>query len=92
MHDNPDNFNKLNIEKQTKLLNWISENLTPIKSFNEDRTSYGLKHIFEAAPGGFYTDNGEFKGAMLKAGFNVMDVNMQNWYFNISKKSKCLKK
>lgn len=30
------------------LYDWITFNLIPIKSFNDRKTSYGLKHIFEA--------------------------------------------
>lgn len=36
------------------LYDWITFNLTPIKSFNDVKTSYGLKHIFERDDCGFY--------------------------------------
>ena len=44
---------------------WIETNLKPTKTFNDRRTSYGLKHLFEDT-GGFYIGNGAFKGAMIK--------------------------
>jgi hypothetical protein len=31
----------------------------------------------------FYVTNGEFKGAMLKAGFKVLDKTEMNWHFNV---------
>lgn len=92
MCDNPNDFYKLSSENQTKLLNWISENLTPIKSFNENHTSYGLKKFLRDSINGFYVTNGAFKGAMIKSGYKAKDVINKNWYFNISEKSKCLKR
>jgi len=92
MCNNPTDFNKLNSEEQSRLLNWISENLTPIKSFNENHNSYGLKHYFEADANGFYVTNGAFKGAMLKTQYKAKDTYDINWYYNISEKSKCFKK
>ncbi|MDU6094507.1 hypothetical protein ACXXH6_05650 [Staphylococcus epidermidis] len=34
-----------------------------------------------------YVTNGQFKGAMLKAGFDVKDKTQLNWHFNVSEKS-----
>lgn len=34
-----------------------------------------------------YVTNGQFKGAMLKAGFDVKDKIQLNWHFNVSEKS-----
>lgn len=87
--NDPASFNTLSIEKQEHLLNWIATRIVPIKSFNLLNSSYGLKHIYE---GEFhnedrYLTNGEFKGAMLKAGYNVKNQDDKNWNFNISKRS-----
>jgi hypothetical protein len=35
-------------------------------------SSYALKHYFEVADDGFYITNGQFKGAMLEAGFEPL--------------------
>lgn len=47
------------------LYDWITFNLIPIKSFNDRKTSYGLKHIFEADECGFYVTNDDFKEVMF---------------------------
>ena len=74
------------------LLDWIKSNLIPIQSFNDSKTSYGLKHIFENSENGFYVDNETFKAAMVECGFKVQNPNELNWVFNISQKSPALKK
>ncbi len=85
--DAPEEFNLMLKEDQNKLLEWIKKTFKPIKTVDEWNTSYGLKHIFERSKGGFYITNGEFKGAMLNAGFLPHKYNEQNWRFRISKKS-----
>jgi len=40
----------------------------------------------------FYVYNGVFKGAMLAAGYKVKNKSDRNWVFNISQKSKCLRR
>ncbi|MDP9476457.1 MAG: hypothetical protein M3R38_12375 [Actinomycetota bacterium] len=42
--------------------------------------SYTMKHDFETA-GGFYVTNGQFKGAMLAAGYQPAKRGEQNWRF-----------
>ncbi len=81
--DMPENFEEMSDERKEFLLNWISENLRPIKTINLNHTSYGIKHWID----GEYFTNGEFKGAMLKAGYKVKDLNATNWHFNISERS-----
>lgn len=81
--DFPEAFDALPQERQDLLLDWIYNNLAPIKTFNDRHTSYGLKHIV-------HFENGEFKGAMLKAGFDVQNRAALNWVFNISEKSAAL--
>ena len=69
--------------------------MNKIKTFNTRCTSYGLKHVFgrryrKVLSGTFessYVTNGQFKGAMLKAGFDVKDKTQLNWHFNVSEKS-----
>lgn len=74
------------------LLDWIKSNLLPRQTFNNAKTSYGLKHIFERSENGFYIDNDCFKAAMVECGFNVKDKTALNWVFNISQKSPALQK
>lgn len=92
--DQPEEFEKLNQVKKGALLEFCCS-INKIKTFNTRRSSYGLKHVFErkyreVLPGTFessYVTNGQFKGAMLKAGFEVKDKVQLNWYFNVSEKS-----
>lgn len=74
------------------LYDWITFNLIPIKSFNDRKTSYGLKHIFERDECGFYVENDDFKAVMVEHGFKVKNPNDINWIFNISQKSPALQK
>jgi hypothetical protein len=90
--DYPENFDKLPVERRNALLSWINQNLNPIKSFNLGHSSYGLKHLVKLPAGeDSYFDNGEFKGAMLKAGYKVKDKSELNWHFNVSERSPCFK-
>lgn len=82
-----DEFEKLSPRQQKVLLSWC-EQFTKIKAINSKRSSYGMKHIFESSKDGFYVTNGQFKGAMLKAGFKYKSQPYNpNWHFNISEKS-----
>lgn len=83
---------QLTNEEHSILINWIQNNLLPRKTFNDVKTSYGLKHIFEFSENGFYVDNDCFKSAMIECGFKVKDESELNWVFNISQKSPALKK
>lgn len=84
--DMPERFQELPEERQKLLLDWISHNFMSIKSFNTRHTSYGLKHLIQNECDEYFT-NGEFKGAMLAAGYIVKDKNQTNWIFNISERS-----
>lgn len=88
LHNQPEAFDYLTPGEQHRLVEWIKNNFEPIRTFNLRHTSYGLKHIFERSPGGFYIGNGAFKGAMLKCGYKVRDKADLNWHFNISQASK----
>lgn len=71
-----------------ELLNWCEKSFKPIKSINKkSTTSYGLKHLFERdeETESSYVSNEEFRGAMIKLGFEHTDD--MNMYFNISQKS-----
>lgn len=85
MMNDPSAFDELSVERQRFLLDWIEKNLLPIKSFNAKHTSYGLKQWI--SEDNEYFTNGEFKGAMLKAGYKVQDKTALNWIFNVSEKS-----
>jgi hypothetical protein len=85
--DLPEQYSLLTPEEQAILCSWIKENFFPIKSFTCDCTSYGLKHVFENSPNGFYISNGMFKQAMKVCGFKVKNESETNWTFNISRKS-----
>ncbi|RIO71025.1 hypothetical protein [Staphylococcus borealis] len=92
--DNPDHYEELS-DRQKEALYKFCNSFEKIKGFNLDNTSYGLKHVFEdlyrkelhSEDFGSSISNGQFKGAMLEAGFEVKDKRAQNWHFNISKRS-----
>ena len=79
---------KMDEETREELLDWCKKSFKRIKSINrKSTTSYGLKHLFERdeETKASYVSNEEFRGAMIKLGFeHTDDVNM---YFNISQKS-----
>ncbi|EKS24409.1 hypothetical protein [Staphylococcus epidermidis] len=79
---------KMDKATRKELLEWCEKSFKPIKSINKkSTTSYGLKHLFERdeETKASYVSNEEFRGAMIKLGFeHTDDVNM---YFNISQKS-----
>lgn len=82
--DSPLAFYEMLDSEQEMLVNWC-DRLDKIKTINSRHSSYGLKHLFSARE--FYVTNGEFKGAMLAAGFTPDDVTRVNWCFNISERS-----
>ncbi|MBA2442601.1 MAG: hypothetical protein H0V53_09380 [Rubrobacter sp.] len=81
--DPPAEYAELSAAERTALLSWIAEYISPRKTPNK-RTSYGIKHAFEASTGGFYVSNGAFKGAMLAAGYEPVCPEELNWRFRIS--------
>ena len=90
--DLPENYDKLSDEKKKILCDWIRENFLPRKTANRNHTSYKLKHFFQNDRGGFYTNNGQFKGAMRACGFEPVDPEEKNWCFRISQRSPVFKK
>lgn len=81
-------YNELSRKEKIILIDWIENNLIESKSINRNTNSYQLKHYFEHSQQGFYVTNGQFKGAMLEAGFKYEKIadDSMNWYFNISEK------
>ena len=47
LHNHPDAFDYLTPGEQKHLTSWIETNLKPTKTFNDRRTSYGLKHCLK---------------------------------------------
>lgn len=86
-HDSPLLFLELSPEEQMQLFTWCYNSLDKVGSINHQHTSYGLKHIFERSPLGFYVSNGQFSGAMLIAGFKHGYIHGRNMNFNVSEKS-----
>ena len=85
-------FNELELKSARDI---IACYFTPIKSINQDSTSYGLKHLVERAlyketSGKInYVSNGTLILAMYDAGFRIKRLadSSPNCYFNVSKKS-----
>lgn len=77
--------------QKDQLRQWITENLEPAATpwlagkHRGAMSSYGIKHVFSehvAGPAGDgYVSNGEFKGAMLDAGYQPVDAEATNWVF-----------
>jgi len=86
--NNPLEYEELNEYQKATLQDWIAECVIPhkAKTFNPFHTSYGLKHQFEYNSG-IYITNGQFKGAMLTAGFEPRSYNDLNWVFKIGKRT-----
>jgi hypothetical protein len=78
--DSPKEFEHLPPLKRELLLRWIDLVLYPAVTVWRDATSYGLKHAAESDLG-FYVSNGQFKGAMIEAGYDPADSWEQNWLF-----------
>jgi hypothetical protein len=78
----PEHYAELTAAQQMELQQWIARTFTPTSRANS-RTSYGLKHDFEAV--GFYVTNGQFKGAMLAAGYQPTPgtAGEVNWCFRV---------
>lgn len=82
-------YGVLNSDKQAILQNWITETFIPSSrassSYLPFLTSYGWKHAFEQSVDGFYVTNGEFKGAMIVAGYEPTKDSVKeiNWRFKV---------
>ena len=77
-------YERLSEDMKERLARWIKEYLRSDKRFNHRISSYRLKHMFEAVERRYVT-NGQFKMAMLKAGYSPYDLDELNWHFKIRK-------
>lgn len=87
--DRPADFMNLDDEVKQRVVHWCKKYFIVTNTFYLQSTSYGLKHVFEKDTD-IYLTNGQFKGAMLLAGFKPKDRTELNWNFNISSRSPAL--
>lgn len=87
IYDDPKQFKQLSQHERALLVSWILTSLAPTNGINHRHNSYEIKHSFSNSSLGFYVSNGQFKGAMLVAGFKTDKVKQRNWCFNVSEKS-----
>lgn len=80
--DSPYHFYELPFGKQIHLVCWCVT-FNKSKRFNLQKNSYAMKHYFEDYVQGFYVTHGQFKGAMIIAGFEVKDTDDKYWHFNV---------
>jgi hypothetical protein len=73
--NHPDHFQDLKEREKQFLLQWISLTIKPYEKVSP-LSSYALKHRFEHV--GFYVTNGQFKGAMIAAGYAPVDAAILN--------------
>ncbi|OEK93093.1 hypothetical protein AST07_07520 [Staphylococcus saprophyticus] len=79
-------FNDMTMQQLETVLMWCKQ-LEPMKSVNENYSSYNLKHMFEREPYGFYISNGNMKEVMALAGFKPKNADDLNWFYPISERS-----
>ena len=87
----PSKFMILSEKDKSLALEWIKNMYDPSdKIFSS--SSYGIKHVLQSFKGdcgkyeGLYLTNGQFKGAMLAAGFEPVERNVINWRFRMKLK------
>ncbi len=83
--EQPETFENLTEREKTILLIWIEKHVQASPRPSK-RDSYGVKHDFEhsKSEGGFYVTNGQFKGALLAAGYTPVEEDIKshiNWRF-----------
>jgi hypothetical protein len=81
--NHPEDYEKLTPSDKATVSLWIQQHISTRKAENYRHTSYGLKHLM-ANQNGLYTTNGQFKGAMLAAGFEPVRPHTLNWTFRIN--------
>lgn len=76
-------------EKIFEVVGWLEAYIAPIKSLNQSRTSYGMKHVVERDKSIGYITNGQFIAAALLGGFDYQlpYATCPNAHFNMSEKS-----
>lgn len=75
----PSSYERLTDEEKAAIQEWIAQELRP-GPLAGPHASYSLKHIYERLTRHYLT-NGQFKGAMLVAGFEPIDRAELNWEF-----------
>lgn len=80
----PQDYLTLSAAQRDTLSAFIRHAFRPAVRVLQAQTSYGLKHLFERSPGGYYLTNGQFKGAMRAAGHKPVDERALNWEFRIT--------
>jgi hypothetical protein len=73
-------YDRLAPLERAALHGWIQAHIQPARGVCR-LSSYGLKHLFQYAPGGFYVHNAAFKQAMWRAGYAPLDAGAVNWRF-----------
>ncbi len=79
----PADYDTLSAANKSVLQAWIAVHVQPGRLSRRD--SYSVKHDFERMSGGFYITNGQFKGAMLAAGYKPCKEDVEhdiNWRFH----------
>jgi hypothetical protein len=79
----PEDYKTLPEEEKQALQEWIRLAIQPAKT-TVSRDSYALKHEYKRQVG-LYVTNGQFKGAMLQAGYKPINPNEINWSFRIKR-------
>ena len=75
----PSTYERLPEEQEAATQEWIARELRPSPTLGP-KCSYGLKHVYQRLTGCYLT-NGEFKGAMLVAGYWPIDRTELSWQF-----------
>jgi hypothetical protein len=88
--DHPNEYDELRDDMKAALAAWIANRIVSARTVYK-ASSYGLKHQFASqmrqerpiANEDYYVSNGEFKGAMLAAGYEPTNPADQNWLYRI---------
>lgn len=78
-------FSELSGDNQKKAHDWVEKYCIRMKTYNRQRTSYGLKHILDKAVK-VYMSNNQFKDLMLLHGFKPENKFDLNWCFQIQER------
>lgn len=80
-YSGPEEFDKLSDDRKNEIIAYLKTRFEPSDSYNPT-TSYALKHFRTEKAIGYLT-NGEFKGAMLAAGFIPQYQKEEYWRFKV---------
>lgn len=84
-HEDPERLTETDADIFTRVCGWL-QGMTALKHPNRRATSYGLKHLAEAAIGD-YVANGVFIAAAVHCGFALERIpGSPNVYFNIAQR------